>query len=211
MEKLEKEIETKLKLLEFTTGKLTVQGRNLDGLERQKAMVKAKVTEIHNLKVIVIEKRIGNRDDFGEIEPWGQEIEERVLAYELAVLELDQAIRCVKNEEKEKEEAAAAKAREKRFEEELLLEKKKWEQKLKFESKIEGSERAVTAKLPRLVTRCQLIGKDFGRSFEAGIDLSKVPRISKFSYLKELLAPSVRALVDGLPFTTEGYGGQRTS
>ena len=74
-----------------------------------------------------------------------------MLAYELAKLELDKAIRCVENEEKEKEEAAAAKDTEKRFEEELLLEKKKWEQKLKFESKIEGSERAVTAKLPRLV------------------------------------------------------------
>ena len=85
MENLEKEIETKLKLLEFTTGKFTVQGSNLDGLERQKTMIKAKVTEIHNLKVKVIEKRIGNGDDFEEIEPWSQEIEERVLAYELAM------------------------------------------------------------------------------------------------------------------------------
>ena len=78
-------------------------------------------------------------------------MEERVLAHELAMSELDKAIRCVENEEKEKEEAAAAKVREKRFEEELLLKKKKWEQKLKFGSKIDGSERAVTAKLPRLV------------------------------------------------------------
>ena len=209
MENLEKEIETKFKLLEFTTGKFTVQGSNLDGLERQKTMIKAKVTEIHNLKVRVIEKRIGNGDDFGEIEPWSQEIEECVLAYELAMLELDKAIRCVENEEKEKEEAAAAKAREKRFEEELLLEKKKWEQKLQFESKIEGTERAVTAKLPRLVispfSRMPTDWIRFWGEFEAEIDLSKIPHISKFSYLKELLAPSVRSLVDGLPFTTEGY------
>ena len=41
--------------------------------------------------------------------------------------------------------------------------------------------------------------------FEAEIDLSKIPHISKFSYMKKLLAPSVTALVDGLPFTTEGY------
>ena len=132
-----------------------------------------------------------------------------MLAYELAMLELDKAIRCVENEEKEKEEAAAVKAREKRFEEELLLEKKKWEQKFKFESKIEGSKRAVTAKLPRLViSPFSGMPTDWIRLWgesEAEIDLSKIPHISKFSYLKELLAPSVTTLVDGLPFTTEGY------
>ena len=75
-----------------------MQGSNLDALERQKTMVKAKVTEIHNLKVRVIEERIVNGNDFREIEPWSQEIEERVLAYELPILELDKGKRCVQNE-----------------------------------------------------------------------------------------------------------------
>ena len=37
------------------------------------------------------------------------------------------------------------------------------------------------------------------------IDKSGLSPISKFSYLKELLAPKVRVLNDGLPFTTVGY------
>ena len=32
---------------------------------------------------------------------------------------------------------------------------------------------------------------------------------AKFSYLKELLVPTVRASIDGLPFTTEGYEWQK--
>ena len=31
-----------------------------------------------------------------------------------------------------------------------------------------------------------------------------ITTVSKFSYLKELVIPKVRALVDGLPFNTEG-------
>ena len=37
------------------------------------------------------------------------------------------------------------------------------------------------------------------------IDKSGLSPISKFSYLKELLAPKVRVLNDGLPFTTVWY------
>ena len=41
--------------------------------------------------------------------------------------------------------------------------------------------------------------------YETQIDKSGISPISKFSYLKELLAPKAPALIDGLPFTTEGY------
>ena len=45
----------------------------------------------------------------------------------------------------------------------------------------------------------------FWNQFEAEIDRSDVPGVTKFSYLKELLEPKVRALIDGLQFLTEGY------
>ena len=37
------------------------------------------------------------------------------------------------------------------------------------------------------------------------IDKSDIGQVAKFSYLKELLVPRVRATTDGLPFTSEGY------
>ena len=45
----------------------------------------------------------------------------------------------------------------------------------------------------------------FWNQYETQIDKSGLSPISKFSYLKELLAPKARVLIDGLPFTTEGY------
>ena len=36
-------------------------------------------------------------------------------------------------------------------------------------------------------------------------DKSDIGQVAKFSYLKELLVPRVRATIDGLPFTSEGY------
>ena len=40
--------------------------------------------------------------------------------------------------------------------------------------------------------------------------MSGVPGVTKFSYLKELLEPNVRTLIDGLPFSTEGYERAKT-
>ena len=45
----------------------------------------------------------------------------------------------------------------------------------------------------------------FWNQFETEIDKANLTQVAKFSYLKELLVPSVRASVDGLPFTSEGY------
>ena len=42
-------------------------------------------------------------------------------------------------------------------------------------------------------------------TFEAEIDSTDLPAVSKFGFLKELLEPKIRTDIDGLPFTTEGY------
>jgi len=65
------------------------------------------------------------------------------------------------------------------------------------------------AKLPKLViTKFNGDYTDWQRfwsQFEAEIDRASVAGVTKFSYLKELVEPSVRATIDGLPFSTEGY------
>ena len=43
----------------------------------------------------------------------------------------------------------------------------------------------------------------FWNQFESQIDKCDLPQVSKFSYLKELLIPKARLLIDSLPFTSE--------
>ena len=90
-------------------------------------------------------------------------------------------------------------------------EQSNWEIK-KFEVKADGKEGNAgkpKAQLPKLViTRFQGTHLDWQRfwgQFEVEIDKPDIGQVAKFSYLKELLVPRVRATIDGLPFTTEGY------
>ena len=45
----------------------------------------------------------------------------------------------------------------------------------------------------------------FWNEFNAEIEKSALPAVSKFSYLKKLLVPKVKVLINGLPFNAEGY------
>ena len=45
----------------------------------------------------------------------------------------------------------------------------------------------------------------FWNEFNAEIEKLALPAVSKFSYLKELLAPKAKVLINGLPFNAEGY------
>ena len=59
-------------------------------------------------------------------------------------------------------------------------------------------------KLPKLfITKLNGTHLDwfhFWNQFESDIEKSELSPVSKFSYLKELVSPNVRSLIDGLPF-----------
>ena len=69
-------------------------------------------------------------------------------------------------------------------------------------------------KLPKLViTKFDGMSLDwfrFWNQFEIEIDKAEICPVSKFSYLKELLNPRVRLLIDGLPFISEGYSRSKS-
>ena len=49
-------------------------------------------------------------------------------------------------------------------------------------------------------------GASFTRSqYDMEIDKSNLSAVGKFTYLKELLDPRARALINGLPFNAKGY------
>ena len=97
--------------------------------------------------------------------------------------------------------------------EEVKIEEMKMEMKKKgFEfsrDEIVKSDEKVSVKLPKLkITKFEGTALDwfwFWNQFETEIAQVQISPISKLSYLKELLVPKVRLLIDELPFTSEGY------
>lgn len=71
----------------------------------------------------------------------------------------------------------------------------------------EKEQSSIQEKLPKLMTRgTSLDWQKIWSQFESKIDRSELSQVSKFSYLKEMLKPKIRAFAaDRFPFTTEGY------
>ena len=88
-------------------------------------------------------------------------------------------------------------------------------QELQKSSRIRGEDnnKDPKCKLPKLVIP-QLNGTHinyfkFWNQFKTQTDKSELSSVTKLPYLKEMMTPKVRLLIDGLPCNTEGY--ERTS
>ena len=153
--------------------------------------------------------------EMGNLLEWSCVMEEKMVCFDDAADKLNSAISNV-----EKEEGAKAKHEENIIQEEMFRrrmqeELKIYEMKLQMKSREYESrdkfvnEERVNVKLPKLViTKFDGTSLDwfrFWNQYESEIDKAEIGSVSKFSYLKELLIPRVRLLIDGLPFTSEGY------
>ena len=101
------------------------------------------------------------------------------------------------------------------MEEELEIEKTKKKKKVEiqkksYEMKVEivREERYENVNLPKLIIMkfegAHIDWFRFWNQYESEIDRSELHPVSKFNYLKEILAPKVRLLIYTLPFTSEG-------
>ena len=116
-------------------------------------------------------------------------------------------------EARRKEDLIQEESFSRRMEEEMNIEEMKMEMKKKsFEfsrDEIVISDEKVSVKLPKLkITKFEGTALDwfwFWNQFGTEINQVQISLISKFSYLEELLFLKVRLLIDGLPFTSEGY------
>ncbi len=200
VEEVEKTIVNKLKVLKLThEGSEKIAGaKSLKPIQRHRKLLESKVEECHEIKARVQELKLERGDDEDDIRKWSTGIEKSLVEYEKAVEGFEELERSLREEEtreiQEKEERS------------------KWEIKKKFEAKADEKESESgkpKATLPKLViTKFQGTHLDWQRfwgQFEAEIDKSDIGPVAKFSYLKELLVPRVRATIDGLPFTSEGY------
>ena len=225
MEKLVADLNAQIQFLNFrrTKTKGIVEKGNAEGIERHRDALRTIMKTVEDKKLQIEQAKFVNGEAPKDVAAWSSEIEEQQAAVDEEISDLTNQLNEVNLrttlEAKKCEDDRADQAREKQ----LQFEKAQLELKLDYERKIEEAKRSnvsgspspvKTAKLPKLViTKFGGTLTDWPRfwnQFEAEIDRSEVAGVTKFSYLKELVEPNVRTLIDGLPFSTEGYERAKT-
>ena len=218
MDTLLKEIATKLQLLEFKRNKAKeiVEKGNTGAIERHRDALVALAKEVDVVKGKIEEKKLEGGESMDEVCTWSNEIDTKIEGVDAEIEYLGKHLSETRQQlqlaEKEGEEALVEKEREKQ----LKFEKEKLEMKLKYEEKSaelrkekQGESSGSHAKLPKLsITKYDGTYEQwlpFWNKFCAEIESTSLAPVTKFAYLKELLQPQVRADIDGLPFSTEGY------
>ena len=204
--KLNKDLETKVKLL---------NGSAVEGVTHNRG----------RSWLIAKENRTVEDENPQAVEAWGKGLDEEIVSTDEAITRLTNAVSEVRSlqfvKEKEKEHALKEKERE----DQLKFEKRRYEQKLEFERKLEESSavkgQTCESKLPKTHSKLPELKitkfngdvstwLTFWNKFEAEIDKSDLAPTTKFAYLKEMLESQIRAEVDGLPFSIEGYERAKT-
>ena len=156
-------------------------------------------------------------DEAVNVSEWCEVLDERLARFDEFVGNLKEELFIASEREeaeaRRKEDLIQEERFRRRMEEEVKIEEMKMEMKKKgFEfsrDEIVKSDEKVSVKLPKLkITKFEETALDwfrFWNQFETEINQVQISPISNFSYLKELLVPKERLLIDGLPFTSEDY------
>jgi hypothetical protein len=218
---LEKHLKTKADLLKFTneeTSEILKRAKPSE-LERQRKTLNDKLQGVHDLKLRIQEKKLGDSAAAEDVRAWTETAKkDYILPIEEAIHELDTVIKTTQEREIKHKELLATQARDAQYQEVLKYDKEKLELQLLYEKKMaeergkQHSDHALKPMNVRLqklqITKFEGTYSDwlrFWNQFEAEIHAADIPPVTKFSYLKELVVPRVRSAIQGLPFTTEGY------
>ena len=196
-------------------------------IKRHREALSTIANQIDTLKLQVVEEKFKASDSEEDIAQWSQEIEQQVAQVDTQVTNINEHLASLKLEEGSKAQESENELKAKEREDQLRFEKAQLEQKLEYERKIEETKKnyatksseakaspaaseGVRTKLPKLtITKFNGSHTDwlrFWNIYEAEIDrCSDMAAVTKFAYLKDLLEPKVRAGIDGLPFSSEGY------
>ena len=213
-------IETKFRLLALAENESTrvLERNKTKEIEKHIKIIESRLDEIRDLKTAVQEIKIEKEEETIEtVENWSATIEKRIETYHQPLELLEQRLKLLKKQSegeiKEKEYQEEHIKMKFRFEEQRSIEEMRLEIQNQSERKTKEREsnkdNQPKVKLPKLVITkfdgTHLDWLRFWNQYETDIDKSNISAVGKFSYLKELLNPKVRVLIDGLPFTTEGY------
>ena len=228
MEKLKEDLKGKRNLLLFTLGKSesVLASGNVQTIKRHREALSSIADQIDALKLQVVEEMFKTSDSEETIGVWSDEIEKEIGEVDTRVTYINERLANLKLQEDTKTQESESELKAKEREEQLRFERAQLEQKLEYERKIEETKKnyatkssetkaspaseGVRTKLPKLtITKFNGSHTDwlrFWNIYEAEIDkCSDMAAVTKFAYLKDLLEPKVRAGIDGLPFSSEGY------
>ena len=202
MEEHHKKIEVKLRLLNLATKDidLAIQRRNEREIKRKEKVMSDAIEGIHYLKYEVIEDKLMNDVSQEDIKRWTDDLEENTSKYEMILDEMKKGLVEKKEEEKERTEQ--------RLEEEMKIREIRNDMEIRSMGR-KGQSEVMSAKLPKLQISkfkgSHLDWTRFWNQFKAEIDSTNISSITKFSYLKEMMSPQATSLINGLPFSAEGY------
>ncbi|CAH3136434.1 unnamed protein product, partial [Pocillopora meandrina] len=186
MEELTKEAEAKLQMLLYTNGKTRgiVEKGNLGAVARHRDNLQALVKEVDALKLKVEQTMFKAGKSAEDVGSWSSSIEEPIAEADEEVSRLEKWLvetnGEIEHRKHKDEEERKARARE----EELKFEREQMEMKLEFERQLEET-------------------KAKQQPVEKANQIEQKGQQSYRNYRSQ--NPKVRAEIDGLPLTTEGY------
>ena len=220
MEEKLQELDGKLRTLKFTLGKSEqeIETRNLDVITRHEASIKGKIEASHALKDDIIELKFGLEQSEEQVQEWLVDIEGILKTADEKLVDLKRIKENIAKENQAVELAESVRQEraieDQKHEQKMSHKRELYEQQLKFQKVLATGQqnqvkKAASTKLPKL-SITQFDGKcanwpPFWNKFVAEIDGADLSPVTKFTYLKEFVKPKVRADIDGLPLTVEGY------
>ena len=207
----------------------------MEVLSRQITSIVNRIGAVHALKEEIEEIKFTNDESEENVRAWASGIELNINEADKKVRELRQRLSDIEEIERDKAQESERAAAEIERQKQLEFERQKYEleqeakdeerkrelkhkaellsQQLEYQKSIEKTvkkpDQNAAIKLPKLLVT-KFDGNfanwlPFWNTFQAEVDKSDLPPVTKFAYLKEWLEPKVRAEIEGLPFTTEGY------
>ena len=217
-DKLRKKIETKFKMFDIKekeSARILKRGK-IKELEKHANEVETRVEEIQDLKGKVQELMLESKKQIQEIDEWTNEIEGLIEKHDQPLEKVPKLLKVLqiadRLEQMREQEGMEEQRKLKRYREELEIGEMKLKMKREYEkeskTKNENKQNKQHVKLSKLTISAfkgtHLDWQRFWSQFESEIDRAELAQVTKFNYLKEMLKPKVRNLVDELPFT-EGY------
>ena len=206
-----KSLEAKLAVLNlsWSSSERALEEKDVKECRNQLNLSEKKFAEIRELITNIQEGKVIAGEDLALVETWGVDTRESLHEYVRKYEQLSNFV----DEEREREQSEKVREGLERVEREReSMERERENMAHDYEPNLinpNPAGRNVRAKLPKIqVSKFDGNILDYFRfwtTFSTDIDESNLPETSKFSYLKELLTPKVRYLVEGLPFTAEGY------
>ena len=197
-----------------------LERRQINEIKKNINLAEKRLDEIRELKDHAQKSMLEEEgEDIEKVNNWGKELESKLLPYEEMKTEMEASLEklsSVKDEETKRQEEILIKQKlERKIAEEVKFEEARQRKRLECEKKLteeqtkQERDKEIKVKLPKLeITTFNGTHLDWVRfwsQYEVEIDKSKLPAVTKFSYLKEFVIPKVRASINGLPFTTERY------